>query len=462
MTVWKSCAAVMVLGLCGAAAEVIGVNTPTLPLNEQRVHTLPASEQGPWLEYLQRSRTQMAADKAALAAEREGLATVPELPQQGYSARAIPLERPAAFYRSAEALRVADNIVSFQTPAGGWSKNLSLRSPRLRGQAYATSNLAPVGSAPGDFDKPLDENWHYVGTLDNDATNTELHFLGRVATALPGQEGETYRRSFERGVGYLLAAQFPNGGWPQVWPLEGGYHDALTFNDDAVTESADLLRDVAAGTRAGGADAAPENYSFVPAALRERARVAAAKAIGCVLRAQIVLPAAAAAEPQHRSGQVLTVWAQQYDPLTLAPESARNYEMPALSAGESASAVEFLMSLPHPSAEVVRAVDAAVEWFNAHRIMGYEWTGGRSAPGGRHLVARAGAGPLWPRYTSLTTGQPIFGDRDKTIHNDVMELSLERRNGYAWYGAAPERVLAAYPAWKAGVAAQASGGKVRR
>jgi PelA/Pel-15E family pectate lyase len=39
-------------------------------------------------------------------------------------------------------------------------------------------------------------------------------------------------------VRYLLAAQFPNGGWPQVWPLEGGYHDAVTFNDNAVSEAA--------------------------------------------------------------------------------------------------------------------------------------------------------------------------------------------------------------------------------
>jgi len=54
---------------------------------------------------------------------------------------------------------------------------------------------------------------------------------------------------------------------------------------------------------------------------------------------------------------------------------------------------------------------------------------------------------MWARYYSLTTGKPIFGDRDKTIHDNVMDLSLERRNGYAWYGGGPAKVLKEYAAW---------------
>ena len=47
----------------------------------------------------------------------------------------------------------------------------------------------------------------------------------------------------------------------------------------------------------------------------------------------------------------------------------------------------------------------------------------------------------------MSTGQPVFGDRDKTIHDDVRELSPERRNGYAWYSAGPQQALDAYAAW---------------
>jgi PelA/Pel-15E family pectate lyase len=419
-------------------ASLISVSKPAQSLTVARVMTLPSTQRGPWLAYLQRSQAQMRADKAVLATERVGLKEIPPLPQQGFSARSIPLHRDAAFYRSDEARHIAAAILSFQTPAGGWSKNLDMDSaPRLRGQSYAAANLAPVASGPGDFDQPQDPNWHYVGTLDNDATNTELYFLAELAAAWPGHGGDAYRASFLRGIGYLLHAQFPNGGWPQVWPLEGGYHDAITFNDDAVTESAEMLTLSANGERVG-----IEDYSFVPAALRVRAKAAAAKALQCILTTQVRLPA------MSGSATLLTVWSQQNDPLTLAPVAGRNFEPAALSSGESASVMEYLMSLPSPSSAVVRSIEAAANWFEAHKIMGYTWSGGRNTPGGRRLTATPGAGPLWARYYSLTTGEPIFGDRDKTIHDKVTDLSLERRNGYAWYGKDPQQALETYAAWK--------------
>ena len=445
-------------------ASVIGSNTPAMSLTEARVMTLPVGQRGPWLDYLKRSSAQMQADKAALAKEREGLAEIPPLPKQGFSARSMPLHRAPEYYKSDEARKVGDTILSFQTPGGGWSKNLDFSvGPRLRGQIYATANLPPTPQPKDDFDYPKDETWHYISTLDNDATNTEIHFLAELSAALPGHEGDAYRAAILRGIEYLLHSQYPNGGWPQVWPLEGGYHDAITFNDDAVTESAETLTLAAAGARstsepeamdpamvemmkqAGRAvpeqHAATEDFSFVPAEMRARAKSAVAKALECILATQISVPAA------DGKGKVLTVWAQQNDPLTLVPVSARNYEMPSLSSGESASVMEYLMSLPKPTAAVVRSVNAAAVWFEASKVMGYGWVGDRRSPE-RKFAAVEGAGPLWARYYSLTTGKPIFGDRDKTIHDDVMELSPERRNGYGWYGAAPVRALAEYAEWK--------------
>jgi hypothetical protein len=386
-----------------------------------------------------------------LAKERKGLSGtgmggVPELPKQGFSARSIPVHREAEFYKTAEARHVAEVVLSFQTPAGGWSKNLDMAgAARERGQSYATANLAPVASGPGDFD----------------AANTELHFLAEMSAAWPGREGDGYRASFLRGVDYLLRAQYPNGGWPQVWPLEGGYHDAVTINDDAVTESMEVLARVAEGSAVlvmtpeeehvmrttGSLDCVAcqmepsEDYTFVPAAMRAKAKAAVAKGLVCLLRAQV------------KVGGGLTVWAQQYDPLTMEPVAARNFEPAALSSGESASVMAYLMGLSKPSAEVERAVDAGAAWFGAHEVIGYTWSGGRGTQGGRHLTAVEGAGPLWARYYSLGDlakggGKPIFGDRDKTIHDDVSEISLERRNGYAWYGDGPKRVLEEYAAWR--------------
>lgn len=446
-------------------ASVIGTSRPAEPLTEARVLALPATQRGPWLAYLQRSEAHGKADRAALAREREDKAEVPPLPRQGNSARTIPLHRDPAFYTSDEARHIGDVILSFQTASGGWSKNLDMSgSPRLKGQIYAAANAAPTPAQEGDFDKPRDEKWHYIATLDNDATNTELHFLAELSAALPGHDGDKYRASFLRGVEYLLEAQFPNGGWPQVYPLEGGYHDAITFNDNAVIESVELLTRAAGRARvtseptgeeiafagspyasrmgdAGRPHTATEDYTFVPAVLAQRSHAAVEKALGCVLATQVRLPA-----PEGK-GAVLTVWGQQHDPLTLQPVSARNYEPAALSSGESSDILEYLMSLPHPSAAVVRSVEAGVAWLEAHEIEGYVWAGGRGTPGGRKLTAQPGAPPLWARYYSLTTGKPIFGDRDKTIHDDVADISLERRNGYGWYGSGPQAALTEYASW---------------
>ena len=410
-------------------AAVLGSSKPAESLTVARVNaTLPPDQRTPWLDYLRRSQQQLSFDQDEPFIERGKLngAPVPPLPKESGAGRSMPLDRAAAYYASPEALHIAETILSFQLPNGGWSKNLDMAGPpRLPGQSYTANNISRY-LGPDDFDAPRNPKWNYAGTLDNDATNTELHFLARVSTAHPGTDGERMRKSFVRGVYYLLNAQFPNGGWPQVWPLEGGYHDAITFNDNAVTESASLLHEVSAGSGA---------YGFVPAELRAKAAAAEARAIACIVKTQVVF--------QGKK----TVWAQQHDALTLAPVAGRNFEPAALSAGESAAILVYLMQLPTPSVEVKAAVEAGVAWLRVNAITGQAWTGGRNTEGGRHLTATPGAGPIWPRYTSFETGKPIFGDRDKSIHDDVADLTLERRNGYAWYSGGPQSALDAYAHW---------------
>jgi PelA/Pel-15E family pectate lyase len=407
-------------------SAVIGTSRPAESITAARIAALPKKDRAVWMAYLERSQKQMQVDRATLASERAYGAPEPVMPNPGFAGRSIPLDRDAAWYGTPEARHIADVIVSFQTTAGGWSKNLDMSgAPRARGQSYTPDNLSKHAGAD-DFDAPRDPQWNYVGTLDNDATNAELHFLVLVAAATPGADGDAYRANFLRGIRYLLAAQFPNGGWPQVWPLEGGYHDAITFNDNAVTESAETMTAVGEGIG---------NYSFVPTVLRLNGKMAADHALHCILATQVMV-----------KGQ-RTAWAQQHDALTLAPVAGRNYEPAALSSGESADLLVYLMQLPHPSPAVIAAINAGVEWLKATAITGQEWVGERGTAGGRRVEAKAGAGPIWARYYSISTGRPVFGDRDKTIHDDVSELSLERRNGYAWYSAWPQKALDAYAVW---------------
>ncbi|MBO9544960.1 pectate lyase [Caulobacter sp.] len=407
-----------------AFASVIGTNVPAQPITAARIAQLPAAQQPAWKAYLARSDAQEKADRAALAAELKPGETAPPSPPTGHGDGGMPLNKDAAWYASPEARHVADVIVSFQTPAGGWSKNQDRTGAlRLPGQPYASDNNSKY-LTENDFDAARDPKWGYVGTLDNNATITELRFLAKVALA-SGKDGEAYRTSFLKGVHYLLNAQFPNGGWPQVWPLEGGYHDAVTFNDNAVSEAADLLTEVS--------EAKPE-FAFVPADLRAKAGVAAKKGRQVIVASQIKVDG----KP--------TIWGQQADPFTLAPVAGRNFEPPALSTGESADLLTYLMSLPDPTPAEITAVHAGVAWLKGAAIMGKAWTGGKGNPEGRRLVDQPGAGPLWSRYYS-TAGKPVFGERDKTLRDDANELSLERRNGYAWFGTGPAKAITMYEGW---------------
>lgn len=408
-----------------ASSTVVGTNTPAESITRERIAKLPPVGRGAWLEYLERSERQRQADKSAFQAELKhaGIA-VPTEPSHGFSTRSMPLDREAQWYASAEALHIADNIVSFQTPAGGWGKNFDLSNgPRKPGERYAPSNVSRYIS-PGDFDAPKDPEWNYIGTIDNNATITQIAFLARVISAKGVAKNSPYLASFLHGVRYLLAAQFPNGGWPQVWPLEGGYHDAITYNDNAMVQVMELMLSIAEGR---------DGYAFVSAEMRSQAEAAYKRALRCVFATQLT------------SAGRLTVWAQQYDALTLKPTSARNYEMPAECSSESDDILMMLMDdLPHPNAQQQRTIRAVAAWLKKTAIYGQIY--GPTA-NGRGLTPKQGAGPIWARYYQIDTDKPIFGDRDKSIHDDLNELSSERRNGYGWFSSDPQIALDRFEKW---------------
>ena len=405
-----------------AQAKVVGMNQPAESVTATRIAALPPSQRGVWTAYLARSQAAMRTDKARLTAERKPGMAIPPAPGTGNGVLTMPLDRPADWYAGAEARRIADTIVSFQTPAGGWGKNQPRGAVRLPGQAYVSNN-SNAAARPGDFDPSL--SWHYVGTIDNDATTHEIRFLAKVATGLGrGAAATPYRESAQRGVRYLLDAQYPNGGWPQVWPLEGGYHDAITLNDNAMAQVLDLLTDVAGGQG---------DFAVIPDAMRSQARAAASRGVACILAMQVV-----------RDGR-RTGWGQQHDALTLAITSARNYEPAALAAPESAAVLRYLMGLPRRNAAVETAIGAAADWLRTSAIYGQAWRDANDGLG-RRLIADPAAPLLWARFYTVDRNQPLFGDRDKTLHDDYMELSTGRRRGYAWFGTGPGAVLAAYDA----------------
>jgi len=401
------------------AGAVIGTNVPATPLTAERVAALPA-----WKIYFENSQRQRQADQDFIRAELKahGLQQA-TAPHATHSAKGVALNNAASWYGGREARHIADVVVSFQTPAGGWSKNTDFTQQlRAPGEMFGAEN-GSLWLGVNDFDAPADTHWSYVGTFDNDATTTELHFLAKVIAAT-GTNNAAWRAAFLRGLDYVFAAQYPNGGWPQVWPLQGGYHDAVTFNDDAMLHVIEFLRDVAGGQA---------EFSFVTPEVRAKAEAGWRHGVDCILAAQIV------------ANGKLTAWGQQVDALTLQPASARNYEMPSVTSSESATIVLFLMQLPEPTAKEIAAVHAACAWFDKTKIEGkaFRVVGKES----RKLVDAPGNGPIWARYYEVGTDRPVFGDRDKTIHDDVNEISRERRKGYGWFKDTPKRVLEHYQKW---------------
>jgi PelA/Pel-15E family pectate lyase len=257
------------------------------------------------------------------------------------------------------------------------------------------------------------DGWAYVPTIDNGATTEQLTYLARAVTA--GAGGDRERTAYARGLRYLLAAQLPTGCWPQVYPLQGGYHDGATFNDDATPSVVQVLR--AASAVPGVAE--PD---------RRAAADAARRGIDCLLRAQVV------------ERDTLTVWGQQHDPITLRPIDARSYEHASLASKESAAIVDLLMELPDPDVRTVAAVHAAAAWFRRSAISGYHYDYRAG------LEARPGAGPLWARLYELGTGRPLFSNRDGVRLYDWNQLT-DRRSGYAWYTEQPRSTLRRYDRW---------------
>ncbi len=83
---------------------------------------------------------------------------------------------------------------------------------------------------------------------------------------------ERYKSSFLRGVDYLLEAQYPNGGWPQFYPIREGYYANITYNDGAMIGVMEFLREVTKGS-----------YPFVDAARVTAAQEAIYKGIDIIL-----------------------------------------------------------------------------------------------------------------------------------------------------------------------------------
>ncbi|HEY0891630.1 MAG TPA: pectate lyase, partial [Cellvibrio sp.] len=230
-----------------------------------------------------------------------------------------------------------------------------------------------------------------------------------------------YANAFNKGLDFILTAQYPNGGWPQNYPLVGEYHDHITYNDALMRDLMALLHDVAQAKNA---------FAFVSQEQQQAAQASLKRALDCVLKTQVI------------ANGTLTIWGAQHDAKTLKPAKARAYEMISLTSSESVWMLDFLMELEKPSAEIIKSVHAAAAWYEQNKILGKTWTRGDA-----QLKDDKNAPPLWARFYEIGTNKPLFGDRDDSVYYTLEKVSEERRLGYAWYTTSPNQILKKYADW---------------
>ena len=339
------------------------------------------------------------------------LALLPAHAQRRYNAMR---ETKKEFFKTEQARLIGDQILDYQRVTGGWPKNIDMAKPMTHEERQQVLN---------------DKSRRDDSTTDNDATNMQMTYLARLYQTTKSKK---YREAFCQGVEYLLSGQYDNGGWPQFWPGMRGYQVHITFNDDAMVNTMEMLRDIYL-------QKAPFDGKLTDKALRQKAIKAFNKGVECILKCQIV-----------KDGKP-TIWCQQHDHVTFEPRPARAFELSSYSSNESARIVAMLMEIPNPSEEIKRAIRGAMQWFDTYKLTGLKVV--RKGEFGSpfrttELVKDPDATtPLWARYYDLEHCEPFVCDRDGVPRRHLWEIGTERRNGYSWYSDRTAFIYPLYEKW---------------
>ncbi|MFV3128474.1 pectate lyase [Niveispirillum sp. KHB5.9] len=143
-----------------------------------------------------------------------------------------------AWYLDA-AMKTATALIKGQLESGGWNYVIDTAGPEAEQRWYATY---------GKNAWRMEEFHHYYGngTFDDAGTAEATQFLLRLYLE---KKDKGIRKALDNALGFILKAQYPNGGWPQRFPLvkDGGVHGRpdytgyITFNDDVAGENLEVL-----------------------------------------------------------------------------------------------------------------------------------------------------------------------------------------------------------------------------
>jgi PelA/Pel-15E family pectate lyase len=307
---------------------------------------------------------------------------------------------------------LAEKMMMYQLPNGGWGKHNSDKK-----NVDYTLKIDPK------LLKIIKANDNDLATIDNNATSKEINGLIK---AYGTTKNPAYLKSAEKGIQYLLSMQYGNGGFPQYFPNSAIYRKQVTYNDNAMINVLTILYNISEGK---------EGFDAVNSQLKDKSKVALQEGIACVLKTQVL-----------QNGK-LSIWADQYNEVTLKPEKARAFEPMSLATGESVNIVKFLMMQP-VTPEIEKSIKSAVQWFKESKIDGYTYNVSKESEKAIRTLSKKEGSAVWARFYDIPTNKPVFGDRDGSVKFNYEDVSEERRMGYSWYNEAGTKLIEGdFPKW---------------
>ncbi|MEZ6073604.1 MAG: pectate lyase [Pirellulales bacterium] len=270
----------------------------------------------------------------------------------------------------------AGALVAGQLASGGWDYHIQF-DPALRTEYAYRADASTTG--------------RNISTLDDDTTQAAVRFLMHVDRALDFNDAAIHEAVLY-ALDHLVTAQYPNGAWPQRY-------EAPHADDDISLISASYP---ASWSREFRHEPYMRHYTLNDNVLSNM--------VATMLEAASIYGDSRYQSAAERSGDFLILaqmpepqpaWAQQYD-ADMHPAWARKFEPPAVTGGESQTAMYTLLRLYEATGEVrfLEPLPAAIAYFCRSQL-----DDGRLA-----------------RFYELQTNRPLYFTKDYQLTYDDADV----------------------------------------
>ena len=249
---------------------------------------------------------------------------------------------------------------------------------------------------------------------------TGLFIIKLIVLTLKQNYDDTLYLYLKKIISYLISMQYDNGGIPQYYPLQGGYFNNICMNDGATLNYLKILAYIL------------DNIStLLDTTTLQKLILCQQKAFNLIKALQIKI------------NKIPTIWAMQYDPITLLPAYARTFEPACLGSLESCQLLIYLKEINFTynntfDSELQQSYNYGVSWFSNNAITNMIQTITYDTTNTPIMLYcyNINKNPcrLWPRMVNISTEKPIYTDRQGIQYEDINLLDTERKLGYTWLG----------------------------